>query len=93
MEECPYGEESRLPEDRPIFDITSPTGTNPEDALPGSVLSLNRGQRIMITLVGQPEEFLLMDLEFVTTAPVTVTITFKDSSDIVKNVSYASQLS
>ena len=87
-EQCPYGEQSQLPDDEELFTITSPEGTNPEDVLPGgSGVPLDVNENIMITMAEEPDEFYLMDLRYTATGPTTVILETSDGNTVTENVS------
>ena len=83
VEVCPYGDESRLPEDREIFDLTSTEG-NPDDALRGSdeKFPVDRSEKIIIRVNDTPKKFTIMDLTFRSDVPVKVRIIKEDEPPI-----------
>ena len=74
-EECPFGEESALPQDRPLFNVETPDNTNPEDVLLGSndEIPFDEGDTVSITVVNQPIDFFVMDVKYFSTVPTRVT--------------------
>ena len=78
---CPFGdEESTLADDRPVFIIVTPIGTNPDDVLPDNSIDVVPGDQIIITVANEPIDFVLMDLRFVTDRPTRVTLEKNDGS-------------
>ena len=91
VEVCPFGEQSNLPGDEPVFIIESDDVDNPERAIRGSntVLPVVRADKIFITVADEPDEFFVMDIMYDATVPTKVRYIISDESIITRNVSDA----
>ena len=78
-EVCPYGTETRFPQQSDQFDIMTPPGTSSDDLTSG--ILFNEGDNIMIRMAEEPLSFFLLDLTYMATVATRVRIRFTAASN------------